>query len=120
MLEYLRVKNKTLAAEAKFIRLEEKRAKARRKKELRESLYLHRIQKVRPEARHTHLTIGFLRGRQYRTIEQKAHTSPSAMEIAKMAGRYGNLNEEPKVILIARQKAVEDWLTNGNEVPTRG
>lgn len=61
--EMLRVKLKSLAAEAKIIRLEEKRTHG----QLRDQLYNHRILVVRQEARATHLAYGFIRGL---TLEQ--------------------------------------------------
>ncbi len=83
---YLKVKIKSLAAEAKIIRLETKRAK---RASIRDGLALHRKGAVRFEARHTHLAYGFLRGREYRQIEQKAHTPPDWDKVRRMIERYG-------------------------------
>ena len=55
----LKIKSKALAAEAKFIRLEERKANERGARELATELYLHRIQVVRKAARSTHLARGF-------------------------------------------------------------
>lgn len=83
---YLKVKIKSLAAEAKIIRLETKRAK---RASIRDGLALHRKGAVRFEARHTHLAYGFLRGREYRQMEQKAHTPPDWDKVRRMIERYG-------------------------------
>lgn len=83
---YLKVKIKSLAEEAKIIRLETKHAKLG---SIRLGLYLHRIHVVRPEARHTHLAYGFLRGREYHQIEPKAHTAPNWKKVRKMVEKYG-------------------------------
>jgi hypothetical protein len=65
--EMLRVKVKSLAAEARIIRREELRTHG----PLRAELYFHRTGPLRAEAGATHLAYGFIRGR---TLEQ---TEPS-------------------------------------------
>ncbi len=84
---YLKVKVKSLAEEAKIIRLETKRAK---QGYIKRGLYDHRMCVVRPEARHTHLAYGFLRGRECRQIEQKAHTAPDWKKVRRMVEKYGS------------------------------
>ena len=83
----LKIKAKSLAAEAKIIRKEEKRA---RSQSIRESLYRHRIDVVRYEARHTNIAYGFLRGRTYAEIENKPKTAPNWDKIRKMVEKYGS------------------------------
>jgi hypothetical protein len=83
----LRVKVKSLAAEAKIIRKEEKRVKSQ---SIRESLYRHRIDVVRYEARHTNIAYGFLRGRTYAEIENKPRTAPNWDKIRRMIEKYGS------------------------------
>ncbi len=83
---YLKVKIKSLAAEAKIIRLETKRAK---RASIKDGLALHRKGIVRFEARHTHLAYGFLRGREYRQIENKAREAPDWAKVRKMIEKYG-------------------------------
>ena len=98
-VKQLKVKIKSLAAEARIIRLEEQRAKGRRLSdagprvkdeakgyvvrndkhyevkgrddELREDLHRHRIDVVQVEARLALLAYGFLRGRLYAQLERK-------------------------------------------------
>lgn len=83
---YLRVKLKSLAAEAKIIRLETKRA---RQISIKNGLAEHRKGIVRFEARHTYLAYGFLRGLEYHQIEQKASEAPDWAKVKRMIERYG-------------------------------
>jgi hypothetical protein len=64
----LKIKGLTLAAEARIIKKIEKNR--RRNPEQRKSLYLHRTNEVRSEARSTHLAFGFLRGRTMQQMER--------------------------------------------------
>lgn len=83
---YLKVKIKSLAAEAKIIRKETKRAKLI---SIKNGLYRHRIDVVRVEARHTHLAYGFLRGKTYQQIEHNAQEAPNWPKVRKMIEKYG-------------------------------
>ena len=83
---YLKVKIKSLAAEAKIIRKEEKRA---RRESLRRGLEDHRKGIVRTEARHTHLAYGFIRGREYSQMESSTHETPNWDKVRKMVEKYG-------------------------------
>lgn len=82
----LKIKIKSLAAEAKIIRLEEKRIGIN---SIRESLYRHRIDVVRHEARHTQLAYCFLRGLNYKKIEPNAKSVPDWAKVRKMVEKYG-------------------------------
>jgi hypothetical protein len=108
---YIRVKIKTLAAEARIIRLEERRAKARWK-HLRQragvtdddevaqaavdsevlffGLKNHRRGPVRSAAREAQLVYGFLRGTPYLALERTCRTEPDWREIGKLIKRYGH------------------------------
>lgn len=66
-IKALKVKIKSLAAEARIIRLEEARTKDY---QLKCVLYFHRVYDVRWEARWSQLAYGFLRGREYQEIEK--------------------------------------------------
>jgi len=68
---YLKVKIKSLAAEARIIRHEEAKARKWKNTALRVGLAGHRRGIVRSAARHTHLAYGFLRGRPYKAMEAK-------------------------------------------------
>jgi hypothetical protein len=110
MLIHLKVKIKSLAAEARIIRLEEQRATGRGRRimagaethsfadtdekwqannELREGLTHHRKNAVRKAARHALLAYGFLRGRAYRDIETRCRTEPYWPEVQRLVKKYG-------------------------------
>ena len=84
---YLKVKIKSLAEEARIIRLETKRA---RKISIKNGLALHRTGIVRLEARHTQLAYGFLRGLAYSQMESKTHKEPDWKKIKRMIEKYGS------------------------------
>lgn len=80
---YLKVKNKSLAAESKIIRKEEKR-----NPDFRSGLEHHRKTVVRSESRHTHLAYGFLRGLKRSRIEQRFRSEPNKAKVWKMVKKY--------------------------------
>ena len=88
MKTYLKVKIKSLTAEAKIIRLEEQRANP--KTDMRANLLHHRRHVVRPETRASLLAYGFLRGREYKQIEQTRRTEPDWKRVQKMIEKYGS------------------------------
>lgn len=85
--EMLRIKIKSLAAEARIIRAEEKRTTH----QLRNELHLHRVTVVRQEARCTHLAYGFIRGRTLDQMEPgQTNVSPyNSDRVRTMIKRYG-------------------------------
>lgn len=105
----LRVKIKSLAAEARMIRREELRLPGPE----RTSLYLHRICVVRPEARASQLAYGFLRGRAYKTMEAKVRSPdctgiPWIMrKVVDLAFRFGPPGETRE----ATASRVRAWMT---------
>ena len=83
---FLKIKIKSLAAEAKIIRLEEKK-----NQQLRVELRAHRLRVVREEARATLLAYAFIRGRAYKTVEasnRQGH-KPNWLKVETMVTRYG-------------------------------
>lgn len=88
MKVFLKVKIKSLAAEAVIIRREERRFK-KRNHPVRLDLAAHRRFAVRPEARDALLAYGFLRGRAYKQIEAKAHKPPNWQNVSRLAAKYG-------------------------------
>lgn len=84
---YLKIKIKSLAAEARIIRKETRRVK---RISIKNGLALHRKGIVRFEARHALLAYGFLRGLEYRQMEQKAHEPPDWKKVRKMIEKYGS------------------------------
>lgn len=91
---FLKVKLKTLAAEARIIRREEQRT---HDPALREALYLHRILKVRRAARNTHLAYGYLRGRSYTQLEASCAEAPDWADVKRMVKQYGGLELDSTV-----------------------
>lgn len=87
-ITYLKVKIKSLAAEARIIRLEERRARTR---ELRDGLAEHRRTTVRRQARSTQLAYGFLRGRPLSRLEPhtRKDRAPDWKSVRQMVDRYG-------------------------------
>ena len=65
----LKIKGKSLAEEARIIRKEERKLPGPDRAELRD----HRVTTVRDAARATYLTIAYIRGKPYRSIEHKCH-----------------------------------------------
>jgi len=88
----LRVKLKTLAAEASFIRKEERIAHARMDLALVESLHNHRTHIVRRESRATLLAYQYLRGFSYKAVEADAKTRPWWDAVHRMVHKHGGLN----------------------------
>lgn len=82
---YLKVKIKSLAAEAKIIREEERKAQGDRK----QGLHDHRVGTVRRASRNSLLAYGFIRGRKYHQIEARCKETPSWPEAFKMVVKYG-------------------------------
>lgn len=92
-LIHLKVKVKSLAAEAVIIRAEAKKVKG----EVKHRLNVHRTGVVRWHARHNQLAYGLLRGRPYEVMEKHCCEAPDFAEIAKLAGRFGGEDEEVSV-----------------------
>lgn len=85
MRVHLKIKIKSLAAEARIIRLEELRRKGG---DVRTSLHHHRVGVVRREARLALLAYGFLRGREYTTIEPAPLSQPDWTRLGNMIDRF--------------------------------
>ena len=89
----LKIKLKSLAAEARIIRFEEDKAPNDPASGIydRQSLYDHRILVVRPEARATLLAYGYIRGRTYRQVEPNSTTRNLIpwKKVRAMVEKYG-------------------------------
>lgn len=116
---YLKVKLKTLAAEAKYIRKEERKLYGLDPR--RERLYQHRIRTVRKEARATHLAYRYLLGASYQTTEIPRKTASDydksymvnavgvpldVDNVLRMINKYG----EEEVV----KKDLQAWLLGGH------
>ncbi len=100
----LKIKAISLADEARTIRIEEKRAKAKRQTSTLNSLHEHRINVVRPAARATHLARAFLAGMPYRAVERTTRTSAPAYATSQMLVKYGKFESRKEA-----QEAFEAW-----------
>lgn len=112
----LKIKAKNLAHESRLIRegeveqrdrarqLRGKQKNTRLEDERRESLYLHRIQVVRPEARSTHLARMFLKGTPYKHVERSCRIAPDRDKVVRMVVRYGKADKD------TARAAVDAWL----------
>lgn len=102
--KFLKVKVKSLAAEARIIRLEERRAGHG---DLRDRLAVHRRWSVRFEARHSLLAYGYLRGISYVAMERTTRddNAPDWNHVEQMVKRFG----PPK-----HNTGFEQWKTNTN------
>lgn len=92
-ISHLKIKLKSLAAESKIIRSEEKKhydtTKAGAWTGARSSLYLHRIGIVRSTARVALLAYGFLRGIDYAKLERNTKVAPPWAEVREHVQRFG-------------------------------
>ncbi len=113
---FLKVKLKSLAAEAKIIRAMEGRHPA-----WRAELRSHRIFPVRREARHTLLAYGFLRGRTLHAIEAKSDHPPDWKAVAAMVKKYGAVTgghwKENQAVLAALLERFDAWQHSKLDTP---
>lgn len=116
---FLKVKIKSLAAEARIIRLEEARAVGT----LREELHNHRVLDVRSECRATHIAYAFIRGKRFDQVEQLPREIPHLWwyrqkpvfcRALKMILKYGNTEG-----MSADEVTGEfiDWLISAENMP---
>lgn len=87
--EMLRVKAKSLAAEAIIIRKEEKRSQGA----LRNELHDHRVNVVRKVARETGIAYGIIKGRTLSQMEQISYEAPDWDKIRAMVKKYGHTSD---------------------------
>lgn len=101
----LRVKIKSLADEARTIRLEEKRAATDR---LRGELRRHRTFDVRAEQRASLLAYAFLRGRPRAACEPKCKVEPNWDRVLKLAKKFGPVAPTETHEQVLRR--LQDWM----------
>ncbi len=119
MKSYLKVKIKSLAAEAAIIRLEERRAKRRVHyavmKQLpedevkpleweRQGLHHHRTYHVRTEARAAQLAYALIRNVPYKRVEPNATKGFPGMRVKVLVAKYGAMGTRVK-----SDAAVDAW-----------
>jgi hypothetical protein len=91
---FLKIKIKSLAAEARIIRHHEKKE---RRTEIRDQLVFHRRLVVRRHTRMNLLAYGFIRGRKYRQIEAKVRQPLRVdqwREVEKIVKRFSDWTPE--------------------------
>lgn len=89
-LAYMRVKIKSLAAEAKIIRAAEIKSKMMGDSPTLTGLHLHRVNDVRGEARSAQLAKVLICGRRYVEAEGWSRSTPNWSRIAVIASKYGS------------------------------
>lgn len=114
MNDYLQIKIKSLAAEARIIRHRERSLRLFKAKgggkEYRNvgrlsekakatwfGLRNHRTMEVRSEARSSLLAYGYLRGTPYLAMEHKCWTEPDWPKVKRMIEKYGTVKLDEKV-----------------------
>lgn len=116
----LKIKIKSLAAEATIIRMEER--KLPRLRDLtpeqredagnvarvaeRADLVEHRKGVVRNEARSALLAYGYIRGRPYPLIEEKFYEAPDVARIAEIVYRFGGYGKHKDALI----KDINAWM----------
>lgn len=85
LLNQLKIKIKSLAAEASIIRKDERRLTG----DDRTSLHNHRVIEVRREARAALLAYAYMRGKPYRDIEQSCYQRPNLKRVTQIIQRFG-------------------------------
>jgi hypothetical protein len=108
---HLKVKVKSLAAEARIIRAEERKAEP----VLQGTLHFHRIGPLKATSRETQLAYGCLRGVPYAKMESSTFTEPDWDSIKAMAQRfcwvYNSASpRETWKKKEAAEVAIEEWL----------
>ena len=109
----LKIQAKTLAVEAKIIRLEEHKAKAAKKTYMVNYLRAHRVGKVRSAARSVQLARAYLRGARYRDIEKTRKSAPDYTEILRLVDKYGP-TQLRRLEKKERQDRLKRWFASDN------
>jgi hypothetical protein len=112
MKTYLKIKIKSLAAEARIIRDEERKWPGQHP--LRASLRKHRLRDVRAEGRYALLAYGFLRHRPLAAVEGTARSEPCWERVQKLAEKYGGGD------LSALRLRFEAWRAGGTLTSGQG
>jgi hypothetical protein len=102
---FLKIKLKSLAAEARIIRAEERKTS----EELRHELHLHRVRDVRGEARATHIAYGFIRGTPYGRVEAEGSAMNIDMwkRVEAMVWKYGGAQRGASAAEMS--KKLKEW-----------
>ena len=101
--EMLRVKVKSLMAEARIIRAEERRTFG----VLQHELWSHRTNELRREARASHIAYGLIRGLTMEQMERKSYTKPDQARVDAMVKKYGPKQPKPEAPAIPAPTAIK-------------
>ncbi len=101
---FLKIKIKSLAAEATMIRKERNKIEDK-SSDIAVQLQFHRTWDVRNESRCANLAYGFLRNRTYHRLEAKCHTLPDWDKTEKMVLRFSSRPSAEKDAIKAEFKA---------------
>lgn len=113
-VKMLKVKIKSLAAEARIIRLEESRSTPGGVQQC--ELHQHRVRDVRHEQRCSLLAYAFLRGRTLAQCEKKSKTQPDWQRVLKIVEKFGSVDGRDRMNTMA---AFMDW-KNAKSETTEG
>ncbi len=89
----LKIKIKSLAEEARIIKLEERKLKEQGRHDDINTLHKHRTYDVRNAARETLIVYGYIRGLPYASIEKNPVKPPNVLVIRNMLKKHGTMEE---------------------------
>ncbi len=106
---YLKVKIKSLAAEARIIRHEELIRRGKHWASKGTPFYFHRIGPLRKTIRENHLAYGFLKGRTYRQLEQHPKSVPNWKNVLKHINKFSSENRDQNIAFVKWRSEVEPF-----------
>jgi len=105
--EFLKIKLKHLAEEARIIRHKEKKLRGPNWGASSNLFREHRVNVVRVEARHSHIIYGYLRGLDYKQIESNPKTKPSMKDLNRILNAFTYSR--------SKKEGLENWLSSTKE-----
>lgn len=117
---FLKIKIKSLAAEARIIRSETAK---KHRADIKNGLANHRRLVVRRAMRNTLIAYAFIRGRSYKSIEPKCATPPDWPAIRNMVAKYGVYADSEATgrdigpALAAQSARLASWMDEPAAVP---
>ena len=105
----LKIKIKSLAAEARIIRKEELKRKGKWSADASD-LTAHRRYVLRPEARSAHIAYGLIRGREYYEMEPTHITEPDWNRVKSLVKKYGTRSDECRLVELLDNMLFEENL----------
>lgn len=111
-IKMLKVKIKSLAEEARIIRLEERRSRAGSQQQ--SELHQHRVMDVRKEQRCSLIAYAFLRGVPLAKCEAKCRFAPDWKRVAQIVEKFGTGVTNHRGEQLGR---FHEWRAGANVVP---